>query len=160
MRIASFMFPIFILAHVSIVQAQDQTNVYNGIPDDVIERVGKKDVRGMFKVMARGTASEGATHEVNPMLDGFIKQFEAQFDDTGDFLDASFYKEEYFGTRYSLLTYVLNYANKPMALTIKMYNGKSGWRAINVQLQPEIDKFADEQHGLLKKINLEFSSWQ
>ena len=84
-------------------------------------------------------------------MEGFVKLFESQFDNTGDFLDANLYKEEQFGTRYSLLTYVLNFAEKPMTARIKMYNGTKGWRAVNIQLQPEIDKFVDEQHGVQTK---------
>lgn len=151
MRVASLVLSILVLAYVTTAQAESLSTSYNGVPDEVIEHLGKKDVRGMFKAMAKGTQAEQSPREIEPGMEAFVKLFEAQFDNTGDFLDAALYKEEHFGTRYSILTYVLNYAEKPMAAKLKMYNGERGWRMTNIVLQPEIDKFVDEERGVQAK---------
>jgi hypothetical protein len=151
MRIAPLAFPILLFASIHFAQAQTLSNPYNGIPNDVIEYLGKKDAKGMLKVMVKGTAKEDSSGDIDPAAEGFAKLFQSQFDDTGDFLDANLYKEEHFGERYSLLTYILNYNNKPIVARIKMYNSSKGWRAMNVQLQTEFDKFIDEEHGVQSK---------
>ncbi|CAM3472239.1 hypothetical protein BZK31_15025 [Pseudomonas floridensis] len=148
MRIRYLALPMFMLLHASITQAQDTANAYDGIPEAVIESVGKKDIKAMFRAMSK---YDEKLNESNPMLDGFAIQLQEQFKDTGDFLDASLYREEQFGTRYSVLNYVLNYAQKPMGLKVQMYNGKNGWRAINVNFSPDIDKFVSELRGVPQK---------
>lgn len=148
MRILHLTLPIFMLAHGSLALAQDPTDAYGGIPNAVIESIGKKDVKGMFRAMSK---SDKKFDEPDPMPDGFAKQLEEQFKDTGDLLDADLYREERYGSRLSILTYVLNYAQKPMGLKMQMYNGKNGWRAMTVNFSPNIEKFASELRGAQKK---------
>ncbi|GFM65103.1 hypothetical protein PSCICJ_12210 [Pseudomonas cichorii] len=47
--------------------------------------------------------------------------------------------------------YLLNYAQKPVGMKVQMYNGKKGWRAINVNFTPELDKFVSDMRGVRKK---------
>ena len=148
MRTLRLALPIFMLAHASLAPAQDLTGAYGGIPDAVIESIGKKDVKGMFRAMSK---SDKKFVEPDPMMDSFAKQLEEQFKDTGDLLDADLYLEERYGSRVSILTYVLNYAQKPMGLKMQMYNGKNGWRAITVNFSPNIEKFASGLRGAPKE---------
>lgn len=148
MRILHLALPILMLAHVSFAQALDKTDAYGGVPDTLIASVGKKDIKEMFRKMGK---PDDKPTESNPMLDTLLKQLEEQFEGTGDFLDASLYQEERFGERFSVLTYVMNYANKPIGLRIQMYKGKEGWRASNVNFTPDMDKFVNELRGGVKK---------
>jgi hypothetical protein len=151
MHILRLTLPIFMLAHASLAHAQDTNDTYGGILDAVIESVGRKDGKEMIRAMTKVMGGDEKTNDSNPMLDELAKQLEEQFKNTGDFLDADLYQEERFGARYSILTYVLNYAEKPIGLTIQMYKDKNGWRAMHVNFTPDIYKFANELRGVAKK---------
>lgn len=153
MRTLRFALPIFMLAYASFSQAEVTEDAYGGIPDEVIANVGKRDIKGMFKAMSKNLIDNNKLDNSNSLLDNFIKQFDEQLDGTGDFLDASRYQEEHYGPRYSVLTYIVNFANKPIGLTIQMYNGQKGWRAINVSFTPEIFKLVTEMRGITRKSN-------
>lgn len=145
--------PIFMLAYASFSQAEITDDAYGGIPDEVIANVGKRDIKGMIKGASKNLKDDKKVDDSDPLLDNFIKQFEEQLDGTGEFLDASLYQEERYGPRYSVLTYVVNFANKPIGLTIQMYNGQKGWRAMNVSFTPDIFKLVTEMRGITRKGN-------
>lgn len=151
MRLLHLALPIFILAHVGLAMAQDIAEPYDGIPDAVIKSIGKKDIKGMFQAMAKTVKLKEDPDDTSNMLDAFSGQLLEQLKDTGDFIDADLYREEHFGQRYSVLTYIVNYANKPVGVKIKMYDGKKGWRASNVNFMPDIDKFVSDSQEAPKK---------
>lgn len=138
------LFSLF-LSVAGFAHAQDVPD-YGGVPDKLIQKVGEKDFKGMFKVMFSAAKNEQKSD--TEMLDGFSKQLEEQLEDAGDFLDADLYKEERFGQRVSILNYVVNYSSKPVGVTIKMYKTRVGWVALNVMVKSDFDKFLNEMRGL------------
>jgi hypothetical protein len=126
---------------------------FDGVPDRVLAQIAQKDVRGAFTLLYTENKNEGKDTPPSDeaAMDSLVKMTEGQWDNLGAYVDSDLYKTEYFGSRYVLLTYIVNFANKPLVVNIKLYKPGEVWRPRGITWNGGMDDYIDQVHGVSKK---------